>query len=167
MVCFANESEGGQVRIGITCCNFMELPNNSKKVNEVDRQIFIKILKNVVDPWTKNNDNNKKTLVVVLKLSSDELITDNHKIKVKCETPARSITLQCIEEKCVELTNPADENYWAIRAIKNKQTTLNNEELIDFLQKVGNATFGFFKVKSQLYLMAIAAIRTIADQIQM
>lgn len=173
MICYANESdECGQVRIGITCCNSMELPNNniSKKVNEVDKQMSVKILKNVVDLWTKNNDddNNKKTLVVALKLSSDKIIMGNHKIKVvKCENPSRSITLQYLEEKCIELTNPADENYWAIRAIKNKQTTLDNEELIDFLQKVGNATFGFFNVKSQLYLMAIAVIRTMADQIQM
>ena len=166
MICYANESDGcGQVRIGITCCNSMELPNISKKVNEVEKQMFIKILKNVVDLWTKNNDdNNKKTLVVAVKISSDKIITGNnykikdHKIQIKRETPARSIALQFLEEKCVELTNTADENYWAIRAIKNKQTILDNEELIDFLQKVGNATFGFFKVKSQLYLMAIAVI---------
>ncbi|MFL6411033.1 MAG: hypothetical protein ACJ71K_07290, partial [Nitrososphaeraceae archaeon] len=80
------------------------------------------------------------------------------KIKIKSETAARSITFQCVGDKCIKLANPGDESYWPIRAIENKQTTLDNEELIDFLQKVGNATFGFFKVKSQLYLMAIAVI---------
>jgi hypothetical protein len=170
MICYGNENdECGQVRIGIPCCNSIELPNISKKANEVDKQILVKILKDVVDVWTKNDDNNKEILAVALKLSSDKITIVNHKIKVvKCETPNGSITLRCLEEKCIELTNPGDENYWAIRAIKNKQTTLDDEELVDFLQKVGDATFGFFKVNSELYLMAIAVMKMrIGHQISM
>jgi hypothetical protein len=98
MICYANEGEVGQVRIGMTCCNSIELPYNCKKVNENGQQKFLRILKNLADQWTKiNNDNNKKTCAVALKLSLDEIITGNHRIKVKCGIPARSITLQCSE----------------------------------------------------------------------
>jgi hypothetical protein len=156
MICYSNEGdEGGQVRIGITCCNSIELPYNSKKVNEVEQQMFVKILKDLVDLWTTNNENYKNTLLVALKLSSDKIITGNHKIKVKSRSPARSITLQCLEQKYIELTNTANENYWAVRAIERKKTTLNDHELRDFLTKVKDATFGFFKIDTQLYLMAI------------
>jgi hypothetical protein len=156
MICYANEGEVGQVRIGMTCCNSIELPYNCKKVNENGQQKFLRILKNLADQWTKiNNDNNKKTCAVALKLSLDEIITGNHRIKVKCGIPARSITLQCSEEKYIELTSLADESCWVRRVIEEKQTMLNDHELIDFLHKVGNATFGFFKLDTQLYLIVI------------
>ena len=48
---------------------------------------------------------------------------------------------------CCEIT-PTDENHWAARAIKDKQTILNDEELSDFLCKVRNATYASFKVIS-------------------
>jgi hypothetical protein len=41
---------------------------------------------------------------------------------------------------------PNNENHWAARAIKDKQTILNDEELSDFLCKVRNATYASFKV---------------------
>jgi hypothetical protein len=157
MICYANEGEVGQVRIGMTCCNSIELPNNCKRVNELEQQKVLGILKNFVDLWTKiNNEKNRKTLLVAFKLSSDKIITGNRKIEVKCGMPERSITLQCLEEKYIELTNPAGENHWARRAIDEKQTSLNDDnELRDFLAKVGNATFGFFKLDAQPYLMVI------------
>jgi hypothetical protein len=46
---------------------------------------------------------------------------------------------------CFEIT-PNNENYWAARAIKDKQTILNDEELSDFLCKVRNATYASFKI---------------------
>ena len=48
---------------------------------------------------------------------------------------------------CFEIT-PTDENHWAARAIKNKQTILNDEEIQDFLCKARNATCAYFKVIS-------------------
>ena len=155
-ICYANEvDEAGQVRIGMTCCNSIQLTHTSKEVNEVEQQMYLKTLKNLVDVWTVNNQNHYKIVVVALKQSSDEMKTDNRKIRIKCGMPARSISLQCLREKYIELTNTANENYWAIRAIEGKKTTLNDHELRDFLTKVKDATFGFFKVDTQLYLMAI------------
>jgi hypothetical protein len=155
-ICYANEGdETGRIRIGMTCCNSIQLPNSDKEIGEVEQQIYLEKLKNLVDLWTANNQNNEKTVMIALELSSDEIKTGNHKIRVKCGTPERSITFQCLEEKHVELTNTANENYWATRAIEGKKTTLNDYELRDFLTKVKDATFGFFKVDTQLYLMAI------------
>ena len=48
---------------------------------------------------------------------------------------------------CFDIT-PTDENHWAARAIKNKQTILNNDEIPDFLCKARNATCAYFKVIS-------------------
>jgi hypothetical protein len=155
-ICYANEGdETGRIRIGMTCCNSIQLPNSDKEIGEVEQQIYLEKLKNLVDLWTANNQNNEKTVMIALELSSDEIKTGNHKIRVKCGTPERSITFQCLEEKHVELTNTANENYWATRAIEGKKTTLNDYELRDFLTKVKDATFGFFKVDTQIYLMAI------------
>lgn len=157
-ICYANEGdETGRIRIGMTCCNSIQLPHSDKEIGEVEQQIYLEILKNLVDLWTANNQNNEKTVLVALKLSSDEIKTGNHKIKLKCGTPERSITFQCLEEKHVELTNTANENYWATRAIEGKKTTLNDHELRDFLTIVKDATFGYFKVDTQLYLMAITS----------
>ena len=42
-----------------------------------------------------------------------------------------------------------EKDHWSTRAIKDKLTTLNNDnELIDFLAKTNNSTFGMFKVYS-------------------
>jgi hypothetical protein len=53
------------------------------------------------------------------------------------------------------------QNNWIARAIRDKLTILNDEELEDFCQKVKHATFAFFKVKTDdegsthFYLMTI------------
>ena len=45
--------------------------------------------------------------------------------------------------------NAYEKDHWSARAIKDKLTTLNNDnELIDFLAKTNNSTFGMFKVYS-------------------
>ncbi|HEX5892375.1 MAG TPA: hypothetical protein VFY41_05895 [Nitrososphaeraceae archaeon] len=46
---------------------------------------------------------------------------------------------------CLEIT-PNNEDHWAARAIKDKRTILNDEEISDFLGKVRNATYAAFKV---------------------
>jgi len=81
----------------------------------------------------------------------------------------KSISLPCKEDKCKELAIPSttanqDHSHWAARAIRHKQTTLNDHHLLDFLIKLNNnTTFGFFNIKTeqagipsfQTYLMAI------------
>lgn len=68
-------------------------------------------------------------------------------------------------KNCIDLTIPADDdNHWAARAIKNTHILLSDDEFTDFLQKVRNATFTVFKIKSQesvlYYLMGITNIPT-------
>jgi hypothetical protein len=77
------------------------------------------------------------------------------------------IALQFSAKRCldVDLTNPNSNNNelyhkWAERVVKEKQTILNNEELMDFLEKVKDATFAFFRIEKQkgircYYFMAI------------
>ena len=43
---------------------------------------------------------------------------------------------------------PTDESHWAVRALKDKQTILNDKELSDFLCKARNATYASFNVIS-------------------
>ena len=72
--------------------------------------------------------------------------------------------MQYSREQIIELalSPPNEQNDWTTRAIKNRLTTLNDEEIGDFCQKVKDATFAFFKVKTDeevsthFYLMAIA-----------
>ena len=150
-ICYAKEGDqAGEVRIGMRCCGYPELTNNtSKKVNEGDHQKIMEILKKLVGLWTNNNN-----YLVAIKLP-DLVSTSNNSIKIK-HYGGRFVTLHYSEEKCIEIMAPINEGHWAERVTIDRQITLNNEELVDFLRKVGNATFGFFKVKSLLYLMAIA-----------
>jgi hypothetical protein len=59
----------------------------------------------------------------------------------------------------IELSS-CNEDHWAARAIKNKQTLLSDTELTDFLNKVRNATFAVFKIKMKgsedlLYMLMV------------
>ena len=112
-------------------------------------------LKTIIKSWTKNKAN----------LFAIELprYPPNNSIKIKqVKNPQNSITLQYSSERIIELVVPTNEHDgWAARAIKNKLTTLNDEEVEDFCQKVKDATFAFFTVKTDgesthFYLMAIA-----------
>ncbi|MDQ3977646.1 MAG: hypothetical protein M3264_14075, partial [Thermoproteota archaeon] len=95
-----------------------------------------------------------------LEPDKDKIITDQHKklseiMKKNVNTWTKnSAYLVAIEipsnaavNNCFEIT-PNDENHWATRTIKNKQTILNDEEIADFLCKARNATCAYFKVAS-------------------
>jgi hypothetical protein len=104
--------------------------------------------------------NSKRVADAELEADKDKIITNQHeklpeimKKKVKSWTN-NSAYLVAIEmspnvalNNCFDIT-PTDENHWAVRAIKDKQTILNDEELSDFLCKVRNATYASFKVIS-------------------
>jgi hypothetical protein len=68
--------------------------------------------------------------------------TNNSAYLVAIEMPPNAAVKNSFE------ITPTDENHWAMRAINDKQTILNDEELSDFLCKVRNATYAFFKVIS-------------------
>jgi hypothetical protein len=110
----------------------------------------------VIKGWTKN-----KAYLIAIELPRYPL--DNSVKIMQKVNPPNSITLQYSREQIIELipSPPNDQNDWTTRAIKNKLTTLKDEEIGDFCQKVKDATFAFFKVKTEevsthFYLMAIA-----------
>jgi hypothetical protein len=58
------------------------------------------------------------------------------------------------------LTNDNNNNnHWSVRAIKNSNILLSENEFIDFMRKVQNATFAIFKINMEgsvnFYAMAI------------
>jgi hypothetical protein len=117
-------------------------------------------LKKIIKGWTKN-----KVWLTAIELQ--HLPSDNSVKIMQAINPQNSITLQYSNEKIIELVSqppstPNEQNDWTTRAIKNKLTSLNDEEIGDFCQKVKDATFAFFKVKTDegvsthFYLMAIA-----------
>jgi hypothetical protein len=58
---------------------------------------------------------------------------------------AREMSPNIALNNCFEI-NPTDDSHWAVRAIKDKQTILTDEELSDFLCKVRDSTYAAFKV---------------------
>ena len=109
---------------------------------------------------TRHRCNPKLLANAQLEPDKDKIITDQHKklseiMKKNVNTWTKnSAYLVAIEippntavNNCFEIT-PNDENHWAARTIKNKQTILNDEEIPDFLCKARNATCAYFKVAS-------------------
>ena len=102
--------------------------------------------------------NSKRLDDAELDADKDKIITNQHeklpeimKKKVKSWTNnsaylvAIGMPPNIALNNCFDIT-PTDENHWAVRAIKDKQTILNDEDLSDFLCKVRNATYASFKV---------------------
>ena len=117
---------------------------------------FPRYLKDCIANWTNN-----KTGLIAAELSDPA--RDNDRITFVLSGTAgekKSITLQYSEEKCLEL-NPKDTGSWALRAIKEKRTPINEQELEAFLHKTKDSTFGFFKMMGRddvtfhLYLIAV------------
>ena len=74
---------------------------------------------------------------------------------------------KCLDIDLTDSNRNTNELYhkWAERITKEKQTILNNEELMDFLEKVKNATFAFFRIEKEkgimcYYFMAIIPANT-------
>jgi hypothetical protein len=117
------DGESGHVETTHTC-NPKRLddaqlePNKDKTINHLYEKLP-EVMKKKVNSWT-----------------------DNSAYLVAIEMPPNVAV-----NNCSEIT-PNNENHWAARAIRDKQTILNDEELSDFLCKVRNATYASFKVIS-------------------
>ncbi|HKZ61186.1 MAG TPA: hypothetical protein VJZ68_02050, partial [Nitrososphaera sp.] len=114
-------------------------------------------LKQCVDAWTSG----KNCIVAVEVL--DPARTSNMIIFVLTGSGGRkfSISLQYSDDKCYKL-DPSNTGAWVLRAIENKHTAVNDQELIEFLEKTNESTFGFFKKEEKdgvhIYLMAVAKL---------
>jgi hypothetical protein len=115
--------ESGHVEMTHTC-NPKRLddaqlePNKDKTINDLYEKLP-EVMKKKVNSWTENS-----AYLVAIEMPPNVALNN-----------------------CFEIT-PNNENHWAARAIKDKQTILNDEELSDFLCKVRNATYAYFKVIS-------------------
>jgi hypothetical protein len=162
----SQENEKGSKREFVVGCDRTWL-NNAKGIDDIEayrtrvRYHIPSFLSRLVNIWT----NNRKVLAAIQipnpsSHSPIELILNGHTGLKK------SISLPY--DKCKDLTiqSTANRNYshWAARAIRHKQTCLDDSELSDFLIKLGNdTTFGFLRIKTeaagtpsaQTYLMAI------------
>jgi hypothetical protein len=135
-----------------TCCSSSDLKKVDQKTLIENNELQLKIqnkLKYCVDIWTKKHS------LVAIKIPQPFHGTA---LKLLGKDDKQCISLQYSSEKNIEL-DINDENHWALRCVRAGITALTDDELSDFLNKTGNATFGFFTVKIKefkgIYLMAI------------
>ena len=132
-----------------TCCGLKKLDQKNLNDNNLRQKIQNK-LKYCVQTWTS-----KKPGLVAIKIPEG---FHGNSIRLLQEGNKRYISLEYSSEKNIEL-NIDDENHWAPRCVRVGTTALTDDDLADFLNKTGNATFGFFTVKIKefkgIYLMAI------------
>jgi hypothetical protein len=91
-------------------------PNKHKTINDLYEKLPI-VMKKKVNSWTEDS-----AYMVAIEMPPNVDLKNSFEI------------------------TPNNENHWAARAIRDKQTLLNDEELSDFLCKVRNATYASFKV---------------------
>jgi hypothetical protein len=92
---------------------------------------------NIDDNAADDDDNNN------IQPQQDTIVIPNPK------NPKQQITLQCSQEKHINLSlisNETSNNHYAARAIKYGLTILTNEEMEDFLNMVQTSTFAIFEI---------------------
>jgi hypothetical protein len=109
---------------------------------------------------TKHTCNSKRLADAELEADKDKIIANQHeklpeymkrKVNSWTNNSAYLVAIEMPPNAAVKNSFeiiPTDENHWAMRAINDKQTILNDEELSDFLCKVRNATYASFRVIS-------------------
>ena len=118
-----NDGESGQIETKHTCnsktlSDFQLNPGKDKIIADQHEKL-IEYMKKKVNSWTENS----AYLVAI-------------------EMPPNSAVNNCFK------ITPTDDSHWVVRAIKDKQIILNDEELSDFLHKVRDSTYAVFKVIS-------------------
>jgi hypothetical protein len=148
--------------------------NEEELANNLNRLVPM-ALRDYVNLWTNNKNmligieipdvspNGNNNIIDLTK----RITLQRHEREGGGERKLNFIALPFSVKRCldVDLTNSNsndNELYhkWAERVVKEKQTILNNEELMDFLGKVKDATFAFFRIEKQkgircYYFMAI------------
>jgi hypothetical protein len=145
---FNDGGEGGSKMSWATCCGLKKLDQENLNDSNMRQRIHDK-LKYCVKTWT----NNKPTLFAIGIPESFHSTS----LKLLGKDDKQSISLEYSLEKNIEL-DIDDENHWASRCIRAGTSAINDDDLSDFFNKTGNATFGFFTVRtkeSNIFLMAI------------
>ena len=122
--------------------------------NELQQKVQNK-LKYCVKTWTNN-----KPMLTAIRIPES---FRGNSVRLLQGDNQGSISLEYSYEKNIEL-DIDDQNHWASRCIRAGIIPLRDEELSDFLNKVKNATYGFFKVMMKeprnSYLLVIGTSKT-------
>src|SRR5919112_3858947 len=118
------DGESGQIETTHTCNSKIlddaQLePSKNKVINEIYEKLP-EVMKERVNSWTENS-------AYLLAIEMPPSVALNNTLEI----------------------TSTDDSHWASRAIKNKRTILNDDELSDFLHKVRNSTYASFKFISQ------------------
>jgi hypothetical protein len=171
IICFSNDAKGlKQIRIVPTSCP----PRlDDGKFGMSDKAAFKRrsseqfpiVLKKFVKDLTHNTDNIE---LVAIKVPDLNPLSSSNCIKLLIKSleetksiKSKSIALPYSEEKCLDLQIPKNKEHYIARALRDKRTTLDDSEMLNFFQKSAPSTFAFFKVKipetgiSEIYLMAV------------
>jgi hypothetical protein len=119
-----NDRENGKIETTHTCdskrLDDAQLESDKDKIITNLYEKLTEYIRKKVNSWTKNS-----AYVLAIEIPPNAAENNN----------------------CFDIT-PTDENHWAARAIKNKKTILNDEEISDFLCKARHSTCQYFKVIS-------------------
>ena len=156
-------------------CNPQWIAANESELTAEERQESVSRIRgelasyiaNVASVWTAC-----KPSLIAFKLtnpSSSNSIKIRHPAAPADSDSNKTITLQQSQEGIIgiDMFNDIDASRWVGRAIMEKQTALNEKELVNFCKYAGGKTFGFFKiggVKEEetgplIYLMAITNLQ--------
>jgi hypothetical protein len=172
IICFSKDTkELKQIRIVPTSCPPNSMMANSDCVSDKaafkrsSSERFPSVLKKFVRDMTDNTDNIQ---LIAIKVPDVNPLSPSNCVKLLIESleetrsnQVSSIALPYSEDKCLDLQIPKNKEHYIARALKDKRTTLNDGEMLNFFQKSAPSTFAFFKVKipetgiSEIYLMGI------------
>jgi hypothetical protein len=153
-VCYPEDGKSGRDEYRHECnpilvasCNH-EVIDNDSSVKAMYEKLPESMAK-VVNAWIKG----KKSLVAIeLPKNNNNDNTPEEIIKIK--NPKRKqqlITFQYSKELHIDITlTNENQNHWAIRTIKDGQTTLADGELTDFIRRVKDRTFAVVKLHMPL-----------------
>jgi hypothetical protein len=181
IICFSNDAKGlKQIRIVPTSCPPDSMMANSGRVSDKaalkrrSSEQFPSVLKKFVKDLTHNTD---KIELVAIKVPDLNPLSSSNCIKLLIKSleetksiKSTSIALPYSEEKCLDLQLPKNKEHYIARALRDKRTTLDDSEMLNFFQKSAPSTFAFFKVKipetgiSEIYLMAVIIAMNVNDK---
>jgi hypothetical protein len=153
------ENEKGSEKELVTWCDAIWL-NYARGIDNVEEYLvglrldIPSFLSQLVSGWTNNSNGKYLTAIQVPDQSNRSSIELTFNAKTGLN---RRIALPFAEDKCRDLEIPPppatagqDRSHWAARAIRDRQTAINDDELLNFLIKADNdTTFGFFKIKTE------------------
>lgn len=136
-------------------CIVSKVPSKTLTLESKTRQEFETLAKSVQLPWElkravkrwTDKDGQNNTFLVGFKLPLEKVSSNNiidiYPLSVKDKM---NNTLNNNNLYANETNNEKGKHDWALGAIKNGQTILKDNELLDFLETANNRTSGYFRI---------------------